>query len=106
MSDTATSTKIAKEIIKRRGPYVEVGMSVLWYPDGTPRNGQPAIVSDLGMDSVCLNIITPSNYNFIIRDGVRHVDDPQARSQDMMDTGAWDHTPFTKKLIDLLDLGK
>lgn len=98
-----TETKPAEKANVYRMPFVEDGMMVHWYPDGDSRH-QPhiAIVSAIGQDSVCVNIIMPNSYNFMIRDGARHVSDPRIKDAERRESGAWDYTPFTRKVLALL----
>jgi hypothetical protein len=86
-----------------RQPYAEIGMSVLWYPDGDSRQQpHPAIVTAVGTDSLCVNIMAPNNYNFMIRDGARHVTDARIKEAERREAGAWDYTPFTRRILNLL----
>jgi hypothetical protein len=86
-----------------RMPFVELNMSVLWYPDGDSRQQpHPAFVTAVGHDSVCVNIMAHNSYNFLIRDGVRHVSDPRIKDAERRESGAWDYTPFVKRLLALL----
>jgi hypothetical protein len=84
-------------------PHVEIGDMVIWYPDGVRANNSEemahaAIVTKIGYDSLNLNVCSPSSYNFMIRDGVRHLDDPKAVHPDLRSQGGWDFTPATKRL--------
>jgi hypothetical protein len=86
-----------------RMPFVEIGMSVLWYPDGdTGHQPHPAFITAVGQDSVCVNIMAPNNYNFMIRDGARHVSDSRIKEAERKEAGAWDYTPFTRRMLNLL----
>lgn len=77
----------------------EVGTVVWWYPDGDPyQEPHAAIVTKVGGDSVNVNILDCASYNFMIRDGVRHLSDPRSRNPDTRDGGAWDHHPSTVKV--------
>jgi hypothetical protein len=84
-------------------PFVEVGLTVWWYPDGDSRL-QPhlAFVTAIGQDTVCVNIAAPNSYNFMIRDGARHVSDPRIKEAERREAGAWDYTPFTRRILNLL----
>lgn len=84
-------------------PTVSLGDVILWYPDGDiNQEPQPAIVSNIGGDTINVNIISPTSYNFLIRDGVRHVSDPRRRGPEVRDSGAWDYTPMLRHLYRLL----
>lgn len=81
---------------------VEVGQIVWWYPDSN-RNQRPsaAIVTAVGSDSVCLAIFSPVSYNLWLRDGVRHIDDPETRAPELLELGCWDYTNAWKDYQDL-----
>lgn len=84
-------------------PFVEIGLQVYWYPDGDSRQ-QPhlAFVTGVGQDTVCVNIVAPNSYSFMIRDGARHVSDPRIKEAERREAGAWDYTPFTRRMLNLL----
>jgi hypothetical protein len=86
----------------RRDP--QVGDVVHWFP-GSDRNQEPkaAVVSKAGATALCVNVIDSGTFNFLIRDGVRHVDDPRSRTEEGRKSGAWDFTPRDKKLDELLE---
>lgn len=79
-------------------PEVEPGMFVYWYPGGEKsRIPHTAIVTALGFDSLCLSIVDQNSHNLLIRDGVRHMDDPRARATEMFENGGWDYTKLHKR---------
>ena len=84
-------------------PPVEVGQIVHWYPDGD-RNQQPhaAIVTRVANRTVSLNTVVPSILNFLPREGVRHVNDPDARQVEFRENGAWDYTKQHREHLELL----
>lgn len=72
-----------------------LGELVYWYPGGdVNQSPHPAFVTAVGGDSVNVNIMDPSCYNFRLRDGVRHVDDPKSRKDAAAEAGAWAFSPF------------
>lgn len=73
---------------------VAIGDIVWWYADGK-RGDRPsvAIVTAIGMQSLNLNVISPMHYQFAIKDGVRHVDDPRTKANDKVENGGWEHRP-------------
>ena len=81
-------------------PVAELGDIVYWYdtPDSQP---QPAVVTNIGVKSLCVNIFDPSTYNMRIRDGVRHRKDPEARRPEMRESGCWDYTPRMRRAMEL-----
>lgn len=84
-------------------PHAEIGDMVIWYPDGVRANNNEemahaAIVTKIGYETLNLNVCSPSSYNFMIRDGVRHLDDPKAVHPDLRSQGGWDYTPAHKRL--------
>lgn len=74
-------------------PAVEVGSVVLWYPDGDVGLAPcAAIVTARYPRTVALSICAPNNYNFLLRDSVRHRDDPEKVDEEMTREGVWEHT--------------
>ncbi len=72
-------------------PKVILGDSVYWFAGGNPTvEPAAAVVTRIGRDNICVNILSPTSYNFLIRDGVRHVDDPRA-PVDQKEEGGWMH---------------
>lgn len=83
-------------------PAVDIGDLVWWYADGK-RGDRPsvAIVTAIGMQSLNLNVISPMHYQFSIRDGVRHLDDPRSKQIERVECGAWEHRPQHLRLQSL-----
>src|SRR6516162_3586570 len=83
-------------------PKVHVGMMVHWH-DGGSRSTPPAaaIVTAVADAMIDLSVVTPMALGFQIKQGVRHVDDPDRRQVEQADVGAWDYTPETKGIIEL-----
>jgi len=85
-------------------PQAELGQMVLWYPQGdTSVEPLPAIVSAMSPTKLCLNIIRPNTYNFYIVDGVAHRDAREVKERRpwVTESGCWEHTQFTKKVLAL-----
>jgi hypothetical protein len=83
-------------------PSVGVGDIVLWYPDGDVSLPPcPAIVTARYPRSIAVSIASPNNYNFWLRDSVRHKDDPDTVDEEMVREGVWDYT-HDKKTLDSL----
>ena len=83
-------------------PPVEVGQIILWFPHGeASAEPWPAIVTRVGHANLCCGIFSPTSYNLMIRDGVRHVSDPQAKKAELLEQGGWDYTPRDKRGMDL-----
>ncbi len=84
-------------------PRVSVGTIVLWYPDGSQvMEPLAAIVTRVHVRSLCLNIFSEGNYNMMVRDGVRHIKDPDLAKENVRQDGAWGHTQLTLALDALL----
>lgn len=85
-------------------PEVNVGDLVHWYPDDSlGQKPFAAIVNSVGIrSSVGLSIVHPQSYNLMIRDGVRHRQDPLVKADDLAENGFWEHTPMTQMLHDLM----
>ncbi len=74
----------------------QLGDVVYWYPGGTrEENPHVGIVTGLGLKALNINVLSPRSYNFLIRDGVRHIGDRAANPHDFAENGAWEHTPRT-----------
>jgi hypothetical protein len=76
----------------------EIGDIVLWFDHADKSSSpHPAIVTAIGMQNcVCLNIFDPTRFNTVIRDGVRHIDDPDAQREELKSAGGWDFRPKEK----------
>ena len=93
-------------------PDVGLGQIVFWYPQGEiSQEPHVAIVTRVAPNSLCLNILEPTNYNFRIADGVRHASDPRVKEKtpDIVGhggnpgSGAWAHTPWHLELLTRLE---
>lgn len=83
-------------------PEVQIGDIVWWFPDqADDQRPYAAIVSSVGVRSVALHVVVQNTYNFIVRDGVRHKDDPSVRDHDISENGLWTHTQRTEELAEL-----
>lgn len=76
----------------------EVGQDVWWFP---ARGMEPhaAKITQVNSGSVNLAIFEPDMRQLLPRDGVRHVDDPRVRPIEIEESGLWDFTPLTKRLL-------
>lgn len=82
-------------------PSVQVGDIVLWYPKGDPKMpGQPAMVTSVSRQTIACNIFSRAFRDLKIREGARHITDPQATRPELADEGAWDYTFQAKLLMD------
>lgn len=100
LSRAARDVKEAREAVKP--PEILKGDLVLWYPDGDKtQDPYPALVTRLGYDTLNLNIFDPNSYNMRIRDGVRWIDDPRAKSPELREAGGWDLSPQAVLIRDL-----
>jgi hypothetical protein len=99
---TATATKSTAPVKAPHYemPTVEVGDIVYWFPHGSYSEPTAAIVSRLGHDNICVNLVSPNMHNFALRDGVRHVSDPN-NSVAANEGGRWDYTPKAKWYAEL-----
>jgi hypothetical protein len=85
-------------------PEVGLGEIVLWYPGGDKNAGpHPGIVTRIAFRTICLNLISPAFMNFAIKDGVRHMDDPEIKEAERHEMGGWDFTPLAKELRRLIE---
>lgn len=78
----------------------EVGMQVDWYPGGErTQQPLPALVTAVGPRTLTLHVLSRELRNFIIMDGVRHIDDQGAKKPELAELGAWDYAPWLKRLL-------
>lgn len=108
MSDVKTvpisSSPISRGVPEDYIPPVEVGQIVHWFPGGRLTDKPcAAVITALGLSgqTLNLNILDPMSLNFLVKDGVRHIQDSRARQSELFEFGAWDHTHQTKRLIRL-----
>lgn len=83
-------------------PEPTLGQTVFWYPSGNIlEDPQAGFVSRVGHDTICINLLSPSLKDFVIKDGVRHVTDPKNRTVRFTDLrdfpGCWDLPRKRKK---------
>jgi hypothetical protein len=84
-------------------PEIRVGTVVLFYV-GADRNQVPqaAMVTGVGHRNLVLSVFAPNTYNLLIRDGVRHMHDPDLlHNVDTREMGGWDYTHEHRMLIEL-----
>lgn len=70
------------------------GMPALWYPySETSSKPHVAWVTTVGRDGiVSLAILSPNSRGFMLKDGVRHKDDPACKKPELKEYGCWDYT--------------
>lgn len=86
----------------KKDEFLFVGQDVWWYPHGDlGQKPHAAKVTEVNQHSLRLHVFSKVNKDLIIRDGVVHMSDTRLQSPDLKDQGGWDHTPQTKKLIEL-----
>lgn len=72
-------------------PAVRLGDVVLWYPGGEiDQEPHVGIVVGVGNDNICINTFSQHDRVMYLHDGVRHVCDPRARSDDLREAGGWE----------------
>lgn len=69
-----------------------------WYPAKTGYDPLPAIVTQVGNNSVNLTVWPPDNRGGLPKDGVRHISDPSVEKQAGYDQGVWDYTDDARRL--------
>lgn len=73
-------------------PEVLLGETVFWFPGGqVTEPPQVAVVTGVGSDCVGLNVLAPWDDRVRSKEGVRHVDDQRAKSQELFEAGGWCH---------------
>jgi len=74
----------------------------LWFH--TPgEEAMPATITQVGGRSVMVSIHAPDNRGHLVRDGVRHVNDPELASMPAHDSGCWDYTAYQRDVLALKD---
>lgn len=86
-------------------PFVEVGLTVHWFTDAAnAADPMAAVVTNVGDNSISCSIVQDNFFNLATKSGVKHRSDPRAKTQVLdNDSGFWDHTPLTKRILDLLN---
>ena len=82
---------------------ISAGETVLWFSGSDLANPSPGIVTSVGNETINVSVVVPNCLNFLVRDGVRHVSDPKAKSSEAADNGLWDYTPSAKRLRSALE---
>lgn len=84
-------------------PVAYVGDMVLWWAHGETENHLPlpAVVVSVGTRTLNLAVFQPLRTSALVKDGVRHISDPDARRDEFVEMGAWSHTPRTEQLHQL-----
>src|SRR5690348_4249146 len=73
-------------------PEARLGDTVFWFPGGTlGEKPQPAVVTEVGRDALAVAAFQPLVDRLVVRDSVRHVDDPRPRLDEVFYAGAWCH---------------
>ena len=83
-------------------PPVEAGQVVLW-SYGQGERPTPALVISVATKTLNLSIHMDSIKDHVLKNGVRHINDPILRTQPAHDQGVWDLTPRDKRLNALLE---
>lgn len=83
--------------LRKLETYVQIGDTVLWYPQGdVTLVAHAAVVVGLGMETaVDLHVMEPKIINRVSVEGSRHVSDESTRSEERMEGGCWKHKPDT-----------
>ena len=82
-------------------PDVELGDIVFWSWNSESEKSS-AIVTRVGTRTIAVSIIVDSMHDFVLRGGVRHVEDPHLQKNPQHDAGCWQHKPRHKRIEALL----
>jgi hypothetical protein len=101
MSQAAVLQQPQKPQKKYVMPPIEKGMVVLWFQDDgtTVDDAVPILVTEVGNDNIGGNVIEKNMSAFIVQSGIRHKSAPRSTRPDDLQAGAWDYTPWQKKLF-------
>ncbi len=83
-------------------PHVEVGQTVLWSWNGGAKDASPATVIGVGTGTVNLAVHVNGVKDHILKQGVRHQDDPFLRRAPNHDGGVWHLTPRDERINEML----
>lgn len=73
-------------------PDVRMGDTVLWHDSlGVPPTAM-AFVTAVGKDTLSLAVLGPGYHNFLVKEGVRHINHPEKDMIRHADVGVWDYT--------------
>lgn len=86
--------------------YADIGMAVRYYPqaDETSRYTTGYVSARGHGTALTVNVITQDHANCVPMDGVRHMDDPGARTAELAEQGGWRHVPLTLATLRMLML--
>lgn len=80
-------TKETKEWVM---PKIAIGHPVRWFADATS-DACAALVTQVGTKGISVSVFHPSQYNATLKDGVRHISDPNREKALITDEGLWDY---------------
>ena len=77
-------------------PKPTVGELVWWCEDADVSRPCAGIITFVGDRAVTVNVPTPDLRDFLVKDGVRHVSDPDLREKAFLraERGGWDFHPL------------
>lgn len=83
-----------------RMPDVQIGDTVLWYPDANQSHDDtpsPAIVTRVSERTISVSVVGEGIPGLNCYDGVRHISDPSLRRAEIRANGGWDYLPRQKE---------
>jgi hypothetical protein len=80
-------------------PEASLGECVWFFRPG--EEGVPAIITKIGARSIQCSLHGEDNRGHIVKNGARHVSDPEAFRLVEHEDGYWDYTDWQKRLIAL-----
>ena len=83
-------------------PKVSVGMIVLWAWN-KDSEASPAVVVKTGNRSIEVLVHVASLKDHVIKNGVRHIDDPFLQKFPQHDGGCWQQIEFNARILKLLE---
>lgn len=83
-----------------RQPWVEVGMTVLWFAERSGSNPpSPGLVTEVHDQTITANVFDQSTIGGVPKQGIRHKNDPRLRDHVDNDAGCWDYRTIDKRTI-------
>ena len=100
---SATAVKSARtEAVEFTPPPIRKGDMVHWYPGGDAAQvPHIAIVAEAYRRNAVLLVMDPTLHNFIIKDSVLHMEDPDLKKDWAADFGGWTYTPQHLEYLEL-----